>query len=214
MRVVVFGAGGHGRVVADVLRAEGKHRVAAFWDDQEKLAGRTVEGIVVSYAAKAIRMTKKPLRHAIVGIGDNAARIAAAQRLTKSDLTLISAIHPASTVANGVKLGAGSVVMAGSIVNVGTVIGENVILNTGCIVDHDAKIGDGAHIGPGACLAGNVEIGAAALIGAGSVLIPGIRVGAGAIVGAGAVVIRDVPAKAIVAGNPANTIRPIGGKKP
>ena len=162
------------------------YRVAGGRDELLKLGART--GLV------------------IVAIGANPARRSVAAWLASQGFAFASAIHPVAQIAREVRIGAGTVVMAGIAINPDTVIGMHCIVNTGASVDHDCVLGDGVHLAPGARLCGGVTVGAGAFIGAGAVVAPGRRIGADAIIAAGAVVLKDVPERAIVAGNPAKPL--------
>ena len=202
---VVFGAGGHGKVVADAALKAG-WKVAAFVDDAADKEGAQIAGLPV---ARLEALTGE-LRGAAVllGIGDNALRARAMERLRAMGAAVAPAVvHPSAVVGRGAQLGAGTVVMALVVINADARIEEGCILNSSCIVEHDCAVGAFAHISPNAALGGGVEVGALAHVGLGASVLPGVRVGEGARVGAGAVVVRDVPAGATVAGVPAREIR-------
>lgn len=212
-RILIWGAGGHGKVVADLVRAAGgtvagyadrdpaKHGVVA-----EPGGGRVVisetdllalldAGGVLPCGATAV----------VLGLGDNGARLRAATHLGPRLAPAL--VHPAATVSPSATLGAGTVVFAGAVVNAAATVGSAVVINTGAIVEHDCVVGDGAHIAPGSVLTGGVHVGRSALVGARAVVLPGISIADDALVGAGAVVAGDVPAGAVVAGVPARVIK-------
>lgn len=190
--LVLQGGGGHARVVADCLLSDGSDIKGYFALDESGLFNLPYLGKEAGPVAES---------GVIIAIGDNHIRMKLAASWPR--LRYAMAIHSSATVSAHASIGAGTMILHGSIVQAGTRIGSHVILNTGCQVDHDCRLGDFVHIGPRAVLCGNVFIGEGALIGAGSTIIPGIRVGQWAVIGAGAVVIRDVPDKAVVYGNPA-----------
>lgn len=202
MNTICVGAGGHGRVVADVLESAG-FGVLGFVDDAAGTHGRTsgrwrvLGGIELLKAWVDVR--------AIIGIGSNNTRLRIGNDLEQAGAQFATAQHPRSTVAAGVDLGAGTVVMAGAVINTGTRVGCHVIVNTGAIVDHDCDLGDGVHLSPACALAGGVVVERLAHVGIGAVVLPGLRIGAGATVGAGAVVTRDVLPGCVVMGVPART---------
>jgi sugar O-acyltransferase (sialic acid O-acetyltransferase NeuD family) len=187
--LVVLGAGGHARVVADAIRASGR-RV-------ERLLDREAQGDV---AALVGRFDFVP------AIGAQAARRRASLDALQNGATLASVIHPRAAVSAEAAIGAGAVVLAGAVVNPGVEIGRFAIVNTAASVDHDCRLADGAQLGPGARLAGDVRLGEDACVWTGAIVIPGCRIGARAVVGAGAVVIEDVPEGATVVGNPARIV--------
>jgi len=199
--VVVFGCGGHGRVIADaLLRAQ--EPVAGFLDDDPPAA--TVDGLPVLGSRECLGRADFLLAHAvIIGVGDAAIRRALSTAVLDRGGALATAVHPAAVIARGVVIGAGTAIMAGAIVNTGSSIGRFAVVNTGATVDHDCVIEDGVHVSPGCHLAGAVVCAADAFIGTGANVIPKIRIGARAVVAAGATVIADVPPGVLVAGRPA-----------
>ncbi|MDW8468605.1 MAG: acetyltransferase [Burkholderiales bacterium] len=205
LRVALFGAGGHAKVVADILERAGA-RIAFVVDDDPARAGGRLLGYEVIGGREALRARRAEADAAIVAIGANAVRRAIGRWLAEQGFALARAIHPAAVVARDVRIGAGSVMMAGAVINADTEIGEHCIVNTSASVDHDCRVGDAVHIAPGARLCGGVEVGAEAFVGAGAVIAPGRRIGAGAMIAAGAVVLADVPERARVAGNPARLL--------
>jgi sugar O-acyltransferase (sialic acid O-acetyltransferase NeuD family) len=198
---VIVGCGGHGRVIADILRACGQPP-AGFLDDGS--TSQFVDGVTVIGSSSLLDDNSFLLEHSIiVGIGDAAVRRRLARRVLASGGQLGRAIHPHAVLAGDVTVGDGSVVMAGAIINIGSRIGRFAVVNTGAILDHDNVVEDGAQIAPGCCLAGCVWSCADAFVGTGASVIPRITVGARAVVGAGSAVIRDVEADTMVAGCPA-----------
>lgn len=207
MRVICYGASGHGKVVADVIAAAEVCELVGFVDDDPLLDGASVGGVPVIGGASILRnVLRSDVSHAIVTIGSCATRVNIAAKLKEMGFCLTSAVHPAAVIAPDVRVGPGTVVMAGAVINPGTTIGENVVVNTGATIDHDCVLGDGAHVAPGAHLAGHVRVGRLALIGLGASVIPRMVIGEESRVGAGAVVIREVPTGATVAGNPARVV--------
>lgn len=206
-RVFLFGASGHAKVIADILARAGRGTVAFVIDDAEARRGTALFGHPVIGGREALIARRREVDAGIVSIGDNRARLAVARWLAAEGFGFATAIHPSAQVAREVRIGAGSVLMAGAIVNPDAGIGDHCIVNTGASVDHDCRLGDAVHVAPGARLCGGVQVGSGAFVGAGAVIPPGRRVGVDAIIGAGAVVLADVPDRAVVAGNPAQPIR-------
>jgi sugar O-acyltransferase (sialic acid O-acetyltransferase NeuD family) len=204
-KVVVWGAGGHAKVVGQLLRDNG-FELSGFVDDINPFrGGEQFCGAIVSTRVDTFLATG--VEKIIVAIGDNPIRVRKASFAEAKGFSLISAAHPRATLAPGIQLGTGSVVMAGAVINPGSVIGRNVIVNTLAGVDHDCTVAEGAHVGPGARVAGSVTICSLAWIGIGAIILEGITVGENAIVGAGAVVTTDVPPNTVVTGVPARVLK-------
>jgi sugar O-acyltransferase (sialic acid O-acetyltransferase NeuD family) len=210
--ILIVGAGGHGRVVLDIVRQAGRFHPLGFLDADVDLAGSSIDGVKVLGPLNLLPrlLQQGQALHAVIAIGDNRARRSCAAKVAAAGIELASAIHPTAVISPNVKIGRNVVIAAGAIVGVETQVGDSVIINTGAIIDHECRIGQGVHICPGAKLAGRVQIDVGAFIGLGAAVIQCRRVGAEAIVGAGAVVIHDVPAGATVVGVPARTIKTAG----
>lgn len=208
MDVVIIGAGGHGKVVLDILRAADQHRIKGFLDADATLNDSQVGGIRVLGQVNLLpKLRQQKVRAAIVAIGDNRIRESYARLVLDAGLELINAIHPAATVSPTAVLGKNIVICAGAIVCAEARLSDSVIANTNCVIDHECQIGPATHVCPGAILGGRVRIGGGVLVGMGAKILPCLSVGDGATVGAGATVIRDVPAGATVVGVPARVIR-------
>lgn len=207
-RLLVFGASGHGKVVADAALCAG-WTVVAFADDDPGKRGTRLLDIPVEAIGlhEAIVFCRDMCARPVVSIGSNHIRKRVFDALAMAGLEPASVIHPASTLSRGVSIGAGTVIFAGVVVNVDTVVGENVILNTGATVDHDNRIGSHVHLSPGAHLGGTVEIGEGTHVGIGSTIKNNIRIGAWTIVGAGSAVVRDLPDRVVAYGVPARVAR-------
>ena len=203
--VLIIGAGGHGRVLADLAFCLGR-QVLGFLDRDAQLHGRQMDGISVlggdeclaDYPAHAVS-----LLNGIGSIARSDLRREVYVRLRGLGYRFETLCHPGATVGRSVTFESGVQVMAGGIVQNGARIGENVILNTGTIVEHDCVVGAHTHLASGAVVCGGVRIGANCHIGAGAVIVQGLAVGDGALIAAGAVVVRDVPSGTQVAGVPA-----------
>lgn len=205
-QLVIFGAGGHGRVVAETAAAMGL-TVAGFCDEG-KAIGLKINGLpVLAQGLEALAASHPSSAFAVhVALGDNARRLEVAEAARGLGYALPVIRHPAALVSPTASVGEGSVLMAGVIVQANAGIGRCCIVNTAASLDHDNILADGVQVCPGVRSAGDVHYGEGAFVGTGATLIPGIRVGAWAVVGAGAVVARDVPDRARVAGVPARPL--------
>jgi UDP-perosamine 4-acetyltransferase len=199
--IIVVGAGGHGRVLADVLRRAGE-TVAAFVDVETQLHGKDLDGVPIIGGDDAI-LARTPGDVVLVNGRGNVPRLGTSglggrrgiyERFRERGFSFMRVISPDAYVSSSAVLEDACQIITGAIVHAGAVIGRNVIVNTGAQIDHDCRIGDHAHIAPGAVLCGNVTVGSETQISAGVVVIPKITIGAGAIVGAGAVIVADVAA--------------------
>lgn len=199
--ILILGAGGHGKVVADILQSQGLD-VLGFLDDNPTMWGTKILSLPVLGKIAAFKDYQPT--GMIFGIGDNRTRYKVSQQLNHVDCHLwVTAVHPRAIVAASAQIGYGTAVMAGVVINPDTFIGKHAIINTAATVDHDSTIGDYAHIAPGSHLAGGTTIGTGVLMGVGSVTTPYHSVGDWAVVGAGTTVIHDVPANVTAKGTPA-----------
>ena len=211
-RFVVVGAGGHGRVVADLVRALG-HELAGYADADARKLGLVVDGTGARVVLSQVELLSCihgagswpcAVDAIALGIGDNAIRASLLDQLGAAMLPPL--VHPGAWVSPSARVGSGCVVLAGAVINSGAVLAGGVIVNSRVTVEHDCVIGRAAHLSPGATLCGGVRVGDGSWVGAGAVIIPGRGVGTASVVGAGAVVIRDVPDGETVVGNPARPI--------
>jgi sugar O-acyltransferase (sialic acid O-acetyltransferase NeuD family) len=202
--VAIIGAGDHGRVVLELLRAA-KADPIGFVEPVpvDSMPERLIDGLRVIGDLENATDWATPGIGFVVALGDNAARRDAFERCVELGLIPAPAIHPAATLLAGASVEDGATICAGAIIGVAAWVGTNAIVNTSATVDHDDRIGAHANVSPGAHLAGNVTVGEGAYIGIGSAIREGTSIGAWALVAGGAMVIADVPARARVAGVPA-----------
>jgi sugar O-acyltransferase (sialic acid O-acetyltransferase NeuD family) len=202
--VYVYGSGGHGKVVADVLRAEACPLVG-FVDDE--YVRRTVFDLPVLGVGEWLETTIRREEVGVaLGIGDNWSRKRIADRCRKYGFQIVTAVHPNAVVSATSKIGEGTVVMPLAMLNTDSLVGFGVIVNSGALIEHDCIVGDYAHVSPNVSLGGGVHIGPFCLLGLGAVVLPGITVGSGSVIGAGAVVVRDIPDAVIAVGVPARIL--------
>ena len=211
--LAIVGAGGHAKVVIDILECAGRHRILALFDDDTRKWGRTLSGYRVVGGIEEFLADWRQRCAVVVAIGDNSARYKLSRRLTEQGVRLASAIHPTAVVARDVSLGAGTVVVALGVVNPGSLTGGGAIVNTSASVGHDCVLGECVFIAPGARLTGDVHVGDFSFVGAGASVVPGRTIGRNVRVGAGAVVIDDVPDDVTVVGVPARVVRPRDRKR-
>ncbi len=207
MRVVGIGAGGHAKVLLDILLTDPRVRVIGVTDSDPALRGQSVLGIPVLGGDDILAsLRSQGVEGAFIGVGSVGPALRCQQLfedMQHRGFHILSITHPRAVVARDVQRATGVMVMAGAVVNPGVHLGCNVIINTGAIVEHDTWIGDHVHVAPGAVIGGGVVVEAGAHIGLGARIRQGIRIGAHALVASGAVVVRDVAAHTQVMGVPA-----------
>ena len=194
-KLVIIGASGHGKVVADIAVRNGYSEIV-FLDDNENMhecgkypvIGKTSE-------------VSKINADVIIGIGNAAIRKRIQESVPQD--RMVTLVHPNAVIADGVVLGIGSVVMAGVVINPGVKIGKGCIINTCSSVDHDCEVGEYVHIAVGAHIAGTVEIGTRTWIGAGAIIINNVNICNDCMIGAGTVVIKDIKKSGTYIGVPA-----------
>lgn len=185
----LFGASGHGKVIKEIIEANGQE-VDAFVDDNTN---------VNDLCGKKVLHGETELSPMIVSIGVNHIRKKVVEKL---HCLFGVAIHPTAVVSPSAKIGEGTVVMAGAVINADAVIGKHCIINTGVSVDHECVVGDYCHIAPGVNISGCTHIGEGTWIGVGSSVIQCISIGENCMIGAGSVVVRDIPDNVTAFGNP------------
>lgn len=191
----LYGAGGHGKVIKDILESQGRD-VEGFIDDNSN---------IIEISGLPVRHSMDGVDEVVVGIGINETRKKVVEKIGCTFAN--AAIHKNAILSPTVQVGVGSVVMAGAIINVDTQIGKHCIINTGAVIEHECQIGDYVHISPHTTLCGNVTVGEGTWIGAGSTVIPGITIGSWSQIGAGSVVVKDIPDGCLAYGNPCRIVK-------
>lgn len=195
-RIVIIGAGGHGRVVADIAKACGYNEII-FLDDTDTLLAKGKVSNFVEYKKDA---------SFIVAIGNNQIREKIQNQLLKNECKVTTLVHPNAVLGSNVSIGTGTVVMAGVVINTGARIGDGAILNTSSSVDHDCIVEKYCHIAVGAHLAGTVHVGQYTWIGAGTTVSNNATICENCMIGAGTVVVKDIKEKGTYVGVPARKI--------
>lgn len=189
-KVIILGASGHARVIADIIKSSGDE-IVGFLDDNTDIQGKTIfdDKIVLGDTSEE-SVRKYSDCYFIIGIGSNKVRMIISKKY--SNLKWYTAIHPSSIIGNDVSIKEGTAIMAGTVINTGTVVGKHCIVNTSSSLDHDNILEDYVHISPGSHLAGTVKISEGTWICAGVTIINNITIGKNNIIGAGATVIKNI----------------------
>ena len=207
-RVVIVGAGGQGRIVADILLAGAAASglvPVGFVDDDAGRIGAVILGLTVQATTRDLRDVDHDA--IVVAIGDNALRQCISLALVAQGERIVTVAHPVGSVGHDVVVGRGSMLSAGAVVTPCVRIGRGVLVNTRASIDHESVVDDFAHVSAGATVGACVTIGARTLVGLGATVMSRCRVGADTIVGAGALVVRDLPDGVVAMGVPARVIR-------
>lgn len=202
--VVIFGTGGHAKVVYDILLKEGLHTPVAFLSLDKNL--KTFLGLPHYHQDE---LSELKYNSGIIAIGDNWTRSNLAKIILaeNKNFVFITAVHPSSQLGVGSVIGKGSVVMANTTINPYCQIGDHSIINTSSSIDHDCLIGNFSSIAPGAVLGGNVKIGEFSVVSLGANIIHGKKIGNHSVVGAGSLVINDIEDHVVAYGSPSRVIR-------
>lgn len=203
-RVVILGAGGYAREVADVLRAlpaETRPEILGFVEVDDSRKGEVLNGIPILGSLDSL--AGESGLYAIPGAGDIAPRQRQIAEMQAAGLVPFTLVHPLADVSPYAVIGEGVVLCQFTTVTSNSEIGAFTMVNYGATVGHDIRIGRNCVVGPGVRVSGWVTLGDDCYLGAGAIILPKVTVGAGATVGAGGVVTRDVEAGAVVAGVPA-----------
>ena len=205
-RLVIWGAGGHGKVAADTACAIGCYDEIAFLDDHPDRQGELVLGFPV-IGMSPVLTGMLPGWELLIAIGDNGLRAEASRHAASLGFRLATLCHPLAAVSRFANIASGTLIMPRAVINAGAQIGTSCIVNTGAIVEHDCLVEDYVHLSPAVCVGGAARIEECTHLGIGAIVLPGVRIGARAVVGAGCVVRADLPADVVAAGVPARIIR-------
>ena len=197
--LIIIGAGGHGRVIADIAQKIGSYKTIAFLDDGDakETMGLSIVG-KTSDVKKYINTTD-----IFVAIGNSAVRREFIERLLSMGANVPTLIHPNAVIGACVEIGNGSAIMAGAVINPCSKLGKGVIVNTCSSIDHDCVIGNYCHIAVGGHVAGTVSLGDNVWLGAGATIKNNVNVCADCIIGAGAVVLKEITENGTYIGVPA-----------
>lgn len=210
-KVVGLGAGGHAKVVLEILRANPDLQIVGMLDSNQELRGEKFSGVTILGGDDLLQdLIKQGVDHAFIGVG-TAGNTRPRQKLydlaKNMGFHFVSAIHPQAVLSPSAQIGEGAAIMAEAVINPEARLGHNVIVNTRAVIEHDCVIGNHAHIATGALLAGGVTVGEGSHVGIGACVRQGLQIGRDAVVGAGAVVVANVADNTVVVGNPARVLK-------
>ena len=206
--LVIYGAGGHALVVAEIVEEALGCDIVGFVDDDPALQDQSVGGYPVLGNGSILRgLLARGIGQCIIAIGNNSIRRKLALSIGGLGFELPTVIHPSAQISNRSIIGEGSVVEACAVIKTGARIGRLAIINSCTSVGPDAILGEAVQISPKACIADGVKIGDGTQVGIGACVLPGVRIGADTIVGAGAAVMRDLPDGVVAVGVPARIVR-------
>jgi len=204
--VIVMGAGGHAKVIIDMLIDRNDCRLAGCVTNETGAAD--LLGLPrLGNDDDLARLLASGLGRVFVAIGDNRVRAERLQHVRGLGFTIVNAISRHAIVSARATLGVGVAIMPGAVINVDAIVSDGAIINTGATVDHDCRIGLCAHIAPGTHLAGTVTVGEGTFVGVGTSVIPRRSIGAWSTIGAGSAVVRDIGDGVTAVGVPARVIR-------
>jgi sugar O-acyltransferase (sialic acid O-acetyltransferase NeuD family) len=202
-KLLIIGASGHGKVVADIAIKMNKWKYIGFLDDNGNINSSMGLDVVGKSSDSFSYIADFDI---IVGIGNNQVREKIQKKLEDAGANIPVLIHPNAIIGQQVEINPGTVIMAGVIINCYTRIGSGCIINTGVTVDHDNVLQNFVHLSPGVHLAGAVEVGQGSWLGVGSVVSNNVRISEGCIIGAGAVVIKDISETGTYVGVPVRRV--------
>ena len=205
--VVIVGAGGHARVIIDVLASRGIVPTGVL--DPHAEPGTLVSGVTVLGDDTWLDANRTEDLRVVVGLGSTgsvAVREGMFDLLRSKGLTVVGCVHASAVIGSDCRVDTTAQVLPGCVINHSATLGANVVVYSGTIVEHDCVVDDHAYLSPGVTLCGGVHVGRSAFIGAGATVLQGVRIGASAVVAAGAVVTRDVADGATVMGVPAKVV--------
>ncbi|MGB9975792.1 acetyltransferase [Thermovenabulum sp.] len=202
-KLLILGAGGHGKVVADIAKSMNYWDEICFLDDDIKKLNSIINGFKVIGRFDDYKKFKESFTYAFVAIGNNKYRLSILEELEKVGYKIPVIKHNFSYISDTVQIGEGTVIMPGVVINTNTIIGKGCIINTSSSIDHDCILKDGVHISPGANIGGTVNIGKCTWVCIGSKIINNVTIGKNVIIAAGSVVTKNIPDNIMVAGIPA-----------
>jgi len=210
MKIIIIGAGGHSKVIVDIIHNEQKYEIAGFIDNNLPIGHKVLDYKVLGKEEEINTLINKhEIFGGIIAIGDNFIRSNVEKKIKQlcNEFEFINCIHPKSNIAFNVVMGQGNVVMAGATINTSSEISNHCIFNTNCSIDHDNRIENFVSVAPNAVTGGNVEVGELSAIGIGATITDQVSIGYNCIIGASSLVNKDAKSNSVYYGIPAKFIR-------
>jgi sugar O-acyltransferase (sialic acid O-acetyltransferase NeuD family) len=205
-RLLIIGAGGHGKVAADCAECMGEFEHIAFLDGEFPKLKQVAKWSVIG-DGKDLATESDVDTTFFVAVGDNRTRQKLLSALFAQSCEVATLIHPSAVISQYAEIAEGTLVCANAVINIDTKIGRGCIINTSVTVDHDCQVEDYVHLAPGTSLAGMIKIGMGSFVGVGGVIIPGKLVGIFCILGAGSTLLNDLEDYSVAVGTPAKVIK-------
>ncbi|MDN3482572.1 NeuD/PglB/VioB family sugar acetyltransferase [Arthrobacter sp. APC 3897] len=206
--LLLLGAGGLAREVLASLRQTQEYRIYGFLDDDRGLHGTMVDGVPVLGGLGGA--AKYPRCSFLACAGSGTVRAGMVQILARAGVgeeRFATFIAPGVSLTGSCTVGAGSILLAGTVLTAAVTVGRHVAVMPNCTLTHDDVVEDYATLTAGVCLGGGVRVGAGAYLGMAATVRQGVRIGAGTVVGMGSAVLRDLPGGQTWAGVPARELK-------
>jgi sugar O-acyltransferase (sialic acid O-acetyltransferase NeuD family) len=210
-RVVIIGAGGHGREIAEILKHQSQKEPdlspLGYIDDDRNLCGKVLHGLPILGDWEWFKGVDRKEVTVVCAVGSPRICRSLTDRAADLGLEFVNAISPSASISSSATLGRGVIVFPNTVVSIDCLLADYCVVNVGATISHDTRIGRYSNVNPGARLAGNVSIGEGCYVGMGASVIQGRSIGDWTVVGAGAVVTRDLPGNVTAVGVPAAIIK-------
>lgn len=207
MNVIIIGAGGHSKIVIDILEESNEFNIIGLLDDNEGIQGKYILDKKVLGNIKSLKKYDPKNTGFIISIGNNQIRRKLYNQILEWGFTPVNVISKHAVISQYARLGNGLIINAGVKIHPDVVIEDNVIIGMNATISHDSIVERDVHISPGVHLTGSVHVETGADIGTGAVVIPGVKIGRNSIIGAGAVVTENIDENSVAVGVPAKIIK-------
>ncbi len=207
MNIIIIGAGGHSKILIDILEENNEFKIVGLLDDNKITHGRYVLDYKILGNVESINNYDPKNTRFVLSIGNNQVRRKLFNKITSLGYVPENVISKNAIISKYAKLGNGLVINAGVNIHPDVNIQDNVIIGMNATISHDTVVENDVHISPGVHLTGSVYVETGSDIGTGTVVIPSVRIGRDSIIGAGAVVTKDIESYSVAVGTPAKIIK-------